>query len=66
MKFVDEVTIDVVAGNGGSGCAQLPAREVHSLSAGPDGGDGGKGGSVYAVADVNLNTLIDYRYAASP
>lgn len=62
MKFVDEVTIDVVAGNGGSGCASF-RREKFIPFGGPDGGDGGKGGSVYAVADVNLNTLIDYRYA---
>ncbi len=62
MKFVDEVTIDVVAGNGGSGCASF-RREKFIPFGGPDGGDGGKGGSVFAVADVNLNTLIDYRYA---
>jgi GTPase len=62
MKFVDEATIDIAAGNGGAGCASF-RREKFIPFGGPDGGDGGKGGSVYAVADRNLNTLIDYRYA---
>lgn len=62
MKFVDEATIDVAAGNGGAGCASF-RREKFIPFGGPDGGNGGRGGSVYAVADRNLNTLIDYRYA---
>ena len=62
MKFVDEATIDAAAGNGGAGCASF-RREKFIPFGGPDGGDGGRGGSVYAVADRNLNTLIDYRYA---
>jgi GTP-binding protein len=62
MKFVDEATIDVVAGNGGNGCASF-RREKFIPFGGPDGGDGGRGGSVFAVGDRNLNPLIDYRYA---
>ncbi|MFZ5548760.1 MAG: Obg family GTPase CgtA [Pseudomonadota bacterium] len=62
MKFVDEATIDIAAGHGGAGCASF-RREKFIPFGGPDGGDGGRGGSVWAVADRNLNTLIDYRYA---
>jgi GTP-binding protein len=62
MKFVDEATIDVAAGNGGSGCISF-RREKFIPFGGPNGGDGGRGGHVYVVADRNINTLIDYRYA---
>ncbi|GAA4329857.1 GTPase ObgE [Pigmentiphaga soli] len=62
MKFVDEATIEVIAGKGGNGVASF-RREKFIPMGGPDGGDGGRGGTVYAVADRNINTLIDYRYA---
>lgn len=62
MKFIDEARIDVAGGNGGNGCASF-RREKFIPKGGPDGGDGGRGGSVWAVADRNINTLIDYRYA---
>ncbi|WP_286978341.1 Obg family GTPase CgtA [Pseudomonas sp.] len=61
MKFVDEVSIFVKAGDGGNGCMSF-RREKFIENGGPNGGDGGDGGSVYMVADENLNTLIDYRY----
>ena len=62
MKFVDEATIRVVAGNGGHGCLSF-RREKYVAKGGPDGGDGGNGGSVYLVADAGLNTLADFRVA---
>ena len=61
MKFVDEVTIKVKAGNGGGGIVSF-RREKYIPKGGPDGGDGGDGGSVYLLADSELNTLVDYRY----
>ena len=62
MKFVDEALIDVVAGDGGNGAVSF-RREKYVPRGGPDGGDGGRGGSIWIVADRNINTLIDYRYA---
>jgi GTP-binding protein len=61
MKFFDEARIEVIAGKGGDGSASF-RREKYVPKGGPDGGDGGRGGSIYAIADANLNTLIDYRY----
>src|SRR6218665_2566146 len=62
MKFVDEAFIDVAAGDGGNGCASF-RHEKYKEFGGPNGGDGGRGGHVFAVADPNLNTLGDFRYA---
>ncbi|MDE2211843.1 MAG: GTPase ObgE [Betaproteobacteria bacterium] len=62
MKFIDEATIQVHAGKGGDGSASF-RREKYIPKGGPDGGDGGRGGSIWAVADRNINTLVDYRYA---
>jgi GTP-binding protein len=61
MKFIDEATIKVYAGDGGNGAATF-RREKYEPRGGPSGGDGGKGGTVYVIADCNLNTLVDYRY----
>lgn len=62
MKFVDEAYIDIAAGDGGNGCVSF-RHEKYKEFGGPDGGDGGRGGHVFAVADPNLNTLVDYRYS---
>ena len=61
MKFFDEARIEVVAGDGGNGAATF-RREKYVPRGGPSGGDGGRGGSIWAVGDRNLNTLIDFRY----
>jgi GTP-binding protein len=64
MKFVDEATIKVNAGNGGRGMVSF-RREKFIPFGGPDGGDGGGGGSIYLVAKQGLNTLADFRYQRS-
>ena len=61
MKFLDQVKIFIIAGDGGSGSPSF-RREKFIEFGGPDGGDGGKGGSVVLKSERNLNTLIDYRY----
>ena len=61
MKFIDEARIEVAGGKGGNGVASF-RREKYVPYGGPDGGDGGRGGSVFAVADENINTLVEYRF----
>ncbi len=61
MKFIDEAKILVAAGNGGNGMVSF-RREKYEPEGGPNGGDGGRGGNVQAVADRNINTLIEFRY----
>lgn len=60
MKFIDEATLKIQAGNGGRGCVSF-RREKFMPFGGPDGGDGGTGGSVYLKAVEGLNTLADFR-----
>ncbi|MFZ2739540.1 MAG: GTPase ObgE [Burkholderiaceae bacterium] len=62
MKFVDEAYIDISAGDGGNGCVSF-RHEKYKEFGGPNGGDGGRGGHVFAVADPNLNTLVDFRFS---
>ena len=62
MKFVDEATVRVQAGNGGHGALSF-RREKYVERGGPDGGDGGYGGDVYLLADESINTLVDFRVA---
>jgi len=61
MKFIDEATIRVYAGDGGNGIASF-RREKFEPMGGPNGGDGGRGGSIYFESDENINTLIDFRF----
>ncbi|XBC44202.1 MAG: Obg family GTPase CgtA [Buchnera aphidicola (Schlechtendalia peitan)] len=61
MKFLDQATIHIIAGNGGNGCISF-RREKYIPKGGPDGGDGGNGGNVWLKANRNLNTLVDFRF----
>jgi len=62
MKFIDEARIEIHSGKGGNGAVSF-RREKYVPRGGPDGGDGGRGGSVCAIADRNINTLVEYRFA---
>ena len=59
--FIDEVDVDLRAGDGGSGCLAF-RREKHVPRGGPSGGDGGRGGSIFLVASAHQNTLVTYRF----
>ncbi len=61
MRFIDEVTLTVKAGDGGNGAVAF-RRERFRPKGGPAGGDGGKGGDVVLRVDTNLSTLLDLRY----
>ncbi|CAL4043082.1 GTPase ObgE/CgtA [Buchnera aphidicola (Takecallis arundicolens)] len=61
MKFIDQIEIQVTAGNGGNGCIHF-RRAKFEPKGGPDGGNGGKGGDIWIKTDRNLNTLVDYRF----
>ena len=61
-SFVDECTVHVRGGDGGSGMVVF-RREAHVPLGGPDGGDGGEGGSVILVADTNVTSLVDLHRA---
>ena len=61
MRFLDQATVQVSAGDGGNGCVAFLREKFRPLG-GPAGGDGGRGGSVWAQADAGINTLYGYRY----
>lgn len=61
MKFIDEAKIEVIAGKGGNGSSSM-RREKYIPRGGPDGGDGGRGGSIYVLADQDVNTLVEFRF----
>ena len=61
MKFIDEVQVSLISGDGGDGCSSF-RREKFVPKGGPSGGDGGKGGDVILISDSNINTLSSFRY----
>jgi GTP-binding protein len=61
MKFVDEASLHLKAGDGGRGCVSF-RREAHVPKGGPNGGDGGKGGDIVIVGRKNLISLLDFKY----
>jgi GTP-binding protein len=61
MRFIDEVTVSVRAGDGGAGCVAF-LREKYKPKGGPAGGDGGDGGDVIFLVDAGLSTLLDFKH----
>ena len=61
MKFIDEVQVSFISGDGGDGCSAF-RREKFVPKGGPSGGDGGKGGDIIILSDSNINTLSSFRY----
>ncbi len=61
MKFIDEATVTVAAGNGGDGIVAW-RREKYVPKGGPAGGDGGHGGTIFMEATSDLSTLVEFRY----
>lgn len=59
--FIDEVIVELIAGNGGDGCMAF-RREKYIPQGGPFGGNGGKGSDIIFEVDEGLNTLLDLRY----
>ena len=65
MRFFDEATIEVIAGDGGNGVVSF-RREKYVPRGGPDGGDGGRGGSIWAIADENIIVPNEASMDAAP
>ncbi len=59
--FIDEVTVTVIAGDGGDGVVSF-RREAFEPRGGPNGGDGGDGGDVYLEVKDDMRTLLDFKY----
>lgn len=59
--FIDEVILEVKAGDGGNGCIAF-RREKYIPMGGPFGGNGGRGANIVFQVDTGLHTLLDLRY----
>lgn len=59
--FIDELTVNIWAGNGGDGIVSW-MHEKGIDHAGPGGGDGGKGGSVYLKGVRDIGRLSEYKF----